>query len=275
MIRVALKLAYIGTDFYGFQRQPDLRTVEGELLKALEEAEIITNLGQSNYSIAGRTDRGVHALGNVISFRSEKIPIINQINDLLPNDIRIIGSAQVPLGFKTRFAHRRHYRYVLCKDPWDVELETDNMQEAAYLLEGKHNFINFSKRNERNPVRNVESVVVSPGKQVCIVDVVGESFLWNMVRKMIAVLLSVGKGELEVDDVRRFLDPQKNAAITPMPPESLILMDVFYEGVQFKEDEYARFRFSKALSEECRNHQRIVSATEEMIRALNQDYPIR
>ena len=271
MIRVALKLAYLGTDFYGFQRQPNLRTVEGELLKALEESGIISNLGQANYSIAGRTDRGVHALGNVVSFRTEKMPIINQINDILPNDIRILGYAQVPMGFKTRFAHRRIYRYVLCKDPWEQEWETDRMREAAHLMEGTHNYINFSKRNERNPVRKVESVSIKPQKQACIVDVVGESFLWNMVRKMVALLLSVGKGEIELGDVKNFLDPENTAGITPLPPESLILMDVFYKGIQFKEDEYARFRFSQSLSEECLNHQRMVTATEEMMKSLNED----
>jgi tRNA pseudouridine38-40 synthase len=271
MIRVALKLAYLGTDFYGFQRQPDLRTVEGELLKALEESGLISNLGQSNYSIAGRTDRGVHSLGNVVSLRTDKMPIINQINDLLPNDIRIIGSAQVPMGFKTRFAHRRHYRYVLCKEPWEGELDTDKMQEAGHLMEGTHNYINFSKRNERNPIRKVQSVTIKPQKEVYFVDVVGESFLWNMVRKMVAVLLSVGKAELELEDVNKLMDPQKTAAITPLSPESLILMDVFYKDIQFKEDEYARYRFSQALSEECRNHQRMVFATEAMINTLNED----
>lgn len=269
MIRVALKLAYIGTDFYGFQRQPNLRTVEGELLKALEEAGLISNLGQSNYSIAGRTDRGVHAMGNVVSFRTDKMPIINQINDLLPRDMRVLGSARVPLGFKTRFAHRRHYRYVLCKNQREGELNIEKMQDAAHLMEGEHNFINFSKRNERNPIRKVESITIKPQKHTGIVDVVGESFLWNMVRKMVAVLLGVGRGELEVDEVQKFLDPQYNVAITPMPPESLILMDVFYEGVQFEEDEYARLRFLQALSLKCQNHQRMVAVTEEMIRTFN------
>ncbi|MBI4814188.1 MAG: tRNA pseudouridine(38-40) synthase TruA [Methanobacterium sp.] len=246
MIRVALKVAYLGTDFYGFQRQPNLRTVEGELIIALEESGVITNLGQSNYSIAGRTDRGVHALGNVVSFCTDKEPIINQINDLLPLDIRILGSTRVPLGFKTRYAHKRHYRYVLCREPGDNEWNTNNMQEAAHLMEGTHNFLNFSRRSERNPLRTVDSVLITSKDNMCLVDVEGASFLWNMVRKIMTVLLSVGKDELELEDVQRCLDPQYPAAITPMPPESLILMDVFYQGVKFKEDDYARARFIKS-----------------------------
>ena len=268
MIRVALKIAYLGTDFYGFQRQPNLRTVEGELLSALEESGVIKNFGQSNYSLAGRTDRGVHALGNVVSFNTENDPIINQINDLLPQDIRILGSSRVPPGFKARYAYKRHYRYVLCrevKDAWAV----GKMQEAAHLMEGTHNYGNFSRRSERNPLRTVDSVQITPHGQVYLVDVVGESFLWNMVRKMVAVLLSVGKGELEVEDVQRFLDPSQPAAITPLAPESLILMDVSYPGVDFKEDNYARFRFIQTLDKECFNHQKMVAATKEMILTLD------
>jgi len=270
MIRVALKVAYLGTDFYGFQRQPNLRTVEGELISALQESGAIGNLGQSNYSIAGRTDRGVHALGNVVSFRTDKEPIINQINDLLPQDIRILGSTRVPMGFKTRFAHKRHYRYVLCKqqeDEWDM----NTMQEAAHLMEGTHNFINFSKRNERNPLRKVDRVVITPKNQLCLVDVEGESFLWNMVRKMMTVLDSVGKGELPLEYVQKCLDPNYQASITPMAPESLILLDVFYQGVEFKEDTYARSRFIKALAGECFNHQKMVAATKEMMGALGEN----
>lgn len=271
MIRVALKLAYMGTDFYGFQRQPGLRTVEGELLKALEQAGIITNLGQSNYSIAGRTDRGVHALGNVVSFRTNKMPIINQINDILPMDIRVLGSAQVPMGFKTRYAHRRHYRYVLCMDSKAKALETEKMQEAAHLMEGTHNYLNFSRRCERNPVRKVDSVTVKIQNKAYIVDVVGESFLWNMVRKMVSVLIRVGKGDLELEEVEKFMDPNYSAAIKPMLPGSLILMDVSYKGLIFKNDEYARLRFLQSLGEECLNYQRMAKVTEEMIRALNND----
>lgn len=270
MIRVALKLAYLGTDFYGFQRQPDLRTVEGELLSALEEAGLIRNLGQSNYSIAGRTDRGVHALGNVVSFCTDKMPIINQLNDLLPQDMRILGAAQVPMGFKTRFANRRHYRYVIYNNPLE-RFEIGKMKEAARLMEGTHNFLNFSKRNERNPIRKVESVIIKPQNQILMVDVVGQSFLWNMVRKMVAVLSKVGKGELEVEEVEKFFDPEYKTSINPMPPESLFLKDVFYKNVQFKEDGYAKIRFLQTLNKELLDHQRMVATTQKMIIALNED----
>jgi tRNA pseudouridine38-40 synthase len=270
MIRVALKIAYMGRDFHGFQRQPGLRTVESELLGALEEVGVIENLGQSNYSIAGRTDRGVHALGNVVSFRTRKMPIINQVNDILPRDIRILGFAQVPIGFKTRYANKRHYRYILCNVN-DELMDIEKMQEAAHLMEGTHNFINFSKKTERNPMRRVDSVTITVTNQNYLFDVVGESFLWNMVRKMVTVLKNVGNGELSVDEVKQFFKPQHTPSITPMPPESLILMDVSYNHVHFIENEYARSKFIQTLHKEFSNHQRMAATTAEMIKSLTGD----
>jgi tRNA pseudouridine38-40 synthase len=271
MLNVALKLAYLGTGFHGFQRQPDLRTVEGELIKALESAGVVDNLKQSNYSIASRTDRGVHALGNVVAFRTDKKITINHINDFLPKDIRILGISSIPLGFRPRFAHRRHYRYVVCRDQWEEECDMEKMQEAALVMEGTHNFLNFSKRNERNPLRRVERVRITQRNCHYLVDVLGESFLWNMVRKMVSVLLSTGKSEIDLKDVKNFLNPKCKVAIAPISPEGLILMEVCYQGVKFQEDAYARERFTMTLMEECRSHQRMLVTAEEMIRALYDD----
>jgi len=83
-----------------------------------------------------------------------------------------------------------------------------------------------------------------------------------------AVLMAVGNGDLEVGDVQGFLNPENTAGITPLAPDSLILMDVFYKGVQFQEDKYARIRFSQTLSEECQNHLRMAATTAEMKRVL-------
>ncbi|HTX60955.1 MAG TPA: tRNA pseudouridine(38-40) synthase TruA, partial [Methanobacterium sp.] len=112
MKRVALKIAYLGSDYYGFQRQPGLKTVEGEILEALEETGMVEDVDKCGFGLAGRTDRGVHALGNVISFLTEEKVQINQINDSLPHSIRILAQAKVSLQFKARYAQQRHYRYL-------------------------------------------------------------------------------------------------------------------------------------------------------------------
>lgn len=270
MRRVALKIAYIGTDFYGFQRQPGLATVEGEILSALKKIGLITETLKCGFGIAGRTDRGVHALGNVISFLTEEEIHINQINDVLPQNIRVLAQANVPLSFKTRFAKNRHYRYLLINHELnnDGDLNLERMIEASKIFIGTHNYQNFSKRSDRNPVRTVDKVEVLENRDLIRIDVIGESFLWNMVRKMVSVLLSVGREQLKPDDIHEYFKSQKEVPIKPMPPEGLILMDVFYEGIKFSEDQYAKNKFFSALKKEYNKQQTIALSEKEMIKSL-------
>ncbi len=261
MRKVALKVAYIGTDFHGFQRQPDFKTVEGELIDALKNANLIDNLKDSGYAIAGRTDRGVHALGNVISFRTPEEVIINQINDFLPKSIRILAKAGVRFGFKPRFAKYRHYRYTVVNQD---HLDFDKIKEASKIFQGTHDFSNFSKRSERNPVRTIDNIDIKVDEDLLIIDVIGESFLWNMVRKIATALFLVGNDELSIKKIETFFDPSATTAITPMPPEGLILMDTIYEGLVFKYDEYAKSKFLSALRDEY-IHNRTIAAAEKIM----------
>ncbi len=262
MRKVALKVAYIGTDYHGFQRQPHFKTVEGELISALKEAGLIDSLKDCGYAIAGRTDRGVNALGNVVSFRTEEEVNINHINSLLPSTIRILAVAGVRFGFKPRFAKRRHYKYIIVNGQ-DLDLET--IESVSKLIEGTHNFSNFSKRSERNPIRTIESIRTSLNKGQLTIDIIGESFLWNMVRKIAAALFMAGKHELGVEEIQTFLDPSICAAIAPMPPEGLILMDTIYDGVKFKYDSYAREKFISILEKELIYNKTIAAVEESML----------
>jgi tRNA pseudouridine38-40 synthase len=269
MRRVALKVGYIGTDFYGFQRQPCLKTVEGELLSALKNIGLINEIGECGFGIAGRTDRGVHALGNVVSFLTEGEVIINQINDALPRSINILAQARVPLRFKTRYAESRHYRYLMINDDDNVSnFNLDKMIEAAMIFKGTHNFLNFSKRSERNPVRTILEIRVVNEGDVIILDVIGESFLWNMIRKMVTVLLNVFEGDLEPKEIYHYLDPQKTVLIKPAPPEGLILVDVNYNGIVFHEDAYAKNKFISTLRKDYLYQQNIALSEKEMIKSL-------
>lgn len=261
MRKVALKVAYIGTDYHGFARQPEFNTVEGELIKALKEAKLIENLKSSGYSIAGRTDKGVHALGNVISFRTSENVAINQINDYLPKNIRILAHAGVPFGFKPRYAKSRHYRYVMVNNE---DLNIDEMKKASELFCGTHNFSNFSKRSERNPIRTIDKIKVSESDDIIIIDVIGESFLWNMVRKIASALHSIGSDELGMENINESFNPSFSLAITPMLPEGLILMDIHYEGLKFKIDEYAADKFLLTLNNEF-TYNKTISAVEMMM----------
>ncbi|MBZ2165801.1 tRNA pseudouridine(38-40) synthase TruA [Methanobacterium spitsbergense] len=269
MVKTAFKIAYIGTDFYGFQRQPDLPTVEGELLRGFKKAGVMDDPNKSNYSIAGRTDRGVHSLGNVISLHADSNATINQINYYLPASIQIIGKVEVPHGFKPRFAEYRHYKYIFFMDPYNEKiLNLELMKNAAKMLEGTHNFHNFSKRSERSPIRNVKELNVNQIGQLIVIDVIGESFLWNMVRKMVQVITMVGNGKMEDTEINLLLNPDNHAPITPVPPEGLILMDIKYKDIDFTYDKYARNNFFKTLKEEYIRRRTIAAAEEEMMKVL-------
>lgn len=268
MKRVALKVAYLGTDFHGFQRQPGLRTVEDEILQALKKVNLIDNIQKCGFGIAGRTDRGVHALGNVVSFLTDKKVFINQINDVFPTDIKILGLAKVPLNFKTRYAAQRWYRYLFVNENVQFSIDLNKMALASQIFKGTHDFSNFSKRSEKNPVRTIKQVHVYKHKDAILVDVIGDSFLWNMVRKMVSVILNVGKGVFNVEDVSKFLDPQNSVSIKPAAPEGLILMDVVYDGVGFKLDPYAKNKFIKSLQDEYLHHKTLALSGKEMIKTL-------
>lgn len=267
MRRVALKIAYLGTEYYGFQRQPGLTTVEGEILSALEKLGLVSDIDKCGFEIAGRTDRGVHALGNVISFLTEERIIINQINDALPRSIRILAQAEVPLHFKARYALNRHYLYLLPLSP-GIVLDFNKMIEASKLFKGTHDFTNFSKRSERSRVRTIDGIKIKEKNESVQIEVVGESFLWNMVRKIVTVLLMVGKVEIELDELHDYFNPQKDRPIRPMPPEGLILMDITYFDVKFSEDPYASKAFKSFLQKEYLKSQSIALSQMAMINGL-------
>lgn len=287
MKRTALKIGYIGTNFHGFQRQPNLRTIEEELINTLQRLEYFDDLKKAKFRIAGRTDKGVHSLGNVISFQSEKEVLVNQINTNLPDDIQILGKAPVRFGFKPRYAQMRQYRYVL----FDSDLNMDLLHQCADIFKGTHNFINFSKREQKTPIRTIEDIKISTPlfneelkfknnnltnlNNSCspiFIDIFGESFLWNMVRKMMRIFVLVGKEKLSLEQVERLLNPKINeekACIKVMDADQLILMNIQYDNINFSNDDYAIERFKRILTKNLLNYQRNYSLTESIINSLN------
>lgn len=283
MKRTALKIGYIGTNFHGFQRQPDLRTVEEELIYHLRKLDYIDDLKQSRFRIAGRTDAGVHSLGNVISFQSEKEVRVNEINNSLPDDIQILAKAPVRFGFKPRYAEMRQYRYLLFREDLDI----DKLNEVAEVFKGTHNFTNFTKRFQKTTTRTIDDIkIITPVLEdyhkkefpnlhepitPIFIDVYGESFLWNMVRKMMRVFVDVGLGKMEIEDVEKLLNPtpnEKRASIKVLEAEYLILMNIEYDGIKFKYDDYACERFTRDLTDSLWNLQKEYAIKESMIKSL-------
>lgn len=283
MKRTALKIGYIGTNFHGFQRQPDLRTVEEELIYHLRKLGYIDDLKKSRFRIAGRTDAGVHSLGNVISFQSEKEVRVNEINNSLPDDIQILASAPVRYAFKPRYAQMRQYRYLLFQD-----LDIGKLKECAEIFKGTHNFTNFTKRFQKTTTRTIDDIKITKVNlddyhkrefpnlhdtlSPIFVDIYGESFLWNMVRKMMRVFVDVAMGKMDLAEVERLLNPQEDeprAYIKVLEAEYLILMDIQYDGIKFKYDDYACERFKRDLIDSLTDFQKRYAIRESMIKSLN------
>ena len=286
MKRTALKIGYIGTNFHGFQRQPDLRTVEEELIYHLRKLDYIDDLKKSRFRIAGRTDAGVHSLGNVISFQSEKDVRVNEINNSLPDDIQILASAPVRYAFKPRYAQMRQYRYMLFQD-----LDIDKLRECAEIFKGTHNFTNFTKRFQKTTTRTIDDIKVTkvdledyhkrefPNLHDTIspifIDIYGESFLWNMVRKMMRVFVDVAIGKMTLDEVQNLLNPLPDAPranIKVMEAEYLILMDIHYDGIKFRYDDYACERFKRDLVDSLSDLQKRYAIRESIVKSLNDVY---
>ena len=220
--RFRARVEYDGTDFAGFQVQPDARTVQGEL-----EAALARLSGGERHPVdgAGRTDAGVHADGQVIAFtyrgRLTAAELGRALTALLPADVAIRDVRQAPAGFHPRTAARyREYRYTVWNGPRSplrerhalgvrVPLDTAAMARAGSVFEGRHDFTAFGGA-DRNPVRTVHAVRIRRTGRLVTIDVRADAFLRGMVRRIVAALLEVGHGKMDEADVRAAL-----AARTP------------------------------------------------------------
>lgn len=231
-MKIALKIGYEGTQYSGSQIQPDKKTIEGELLKALQEADVIQDPETANLSSSGRTDAGVHSISQVVTFFTDKprMAIPRILNSKLPRGIWAWAYAEVPDDFDPRrHAIRRKYRYILNADEYDIS----KMREAAKLFIGEHNFSNFAKKDKNNPrstVRNVEKLDIRSQGPVIKIDIVANAYLWNMIRKIVSALTLVGNGTRDIDWVGRMLDPENyEEGIEPAPAYGLIFIDIEYD----------------------------------------------
>lgn len=256
----AFKIAYDGKMFTGSARQPEHRTVEGTLIEALKTLGAMDPKGEETFRSASRTDRGVSALGNVVVFDSKMkaSDVVKAMNGTYAQEgLWFMGWATVPEDFKPRHAKVRWYRYVL---PVQALLRIDlaAMRKAAKLFVGSHDFGSFCKDDKslatpRSTVRSLESLEVDtfalalgpaediekgkwtghralhPGRlDLIVVDIKGQSFLWQMVRRTVSAMVSVAKGKSSLEDIKDALDGTPHD-FGVLPSEGLTLMDVQYD----------------------------------------------
>ncbi len=265
-MKIALKLAYLGDAYYGFQRQPGLVTVDSEVSKALLKIGVING----DFCYAGRTDRGVSALGQVIDFwiDEDKAYLARPrcVNGRLPRDIWAWAWAVAPIGFSARWnALWREYRYIL----WHPGLDMKRMRAAALPLLGQHDFRNFSSAKV-DTIKNILKLEISERDGLFVFDIRADGFLWNMVRKIACALEKIGSGEEEPEWIHDLLNPELNYGAPTGPAEGLMLMDVGYEGLEWHIDEYSRHRAAKVLGATVQRRMAGVVVAREMQRAMEQ-----
>lgn len=246
MMRYALLLEYEGTHYAGWQRQPFLsRTVQGHLEEALSKIAD----APIEVTCAGRTDAGVHALGQVVHFDS---PVMRResawvmgANTHLPPDIRVQQVLPVREDFHARYhAIKRHYRYLLLhhRQPsalwhqffsWHPrKLEAQKMHQAAQYLCGEHDFSAFraAECQAKTPYRFIESIMVREHGNWLTVDVLGNAFLHHMVRNIVGSLLLVGDGRRDPSWIKSVLEGRdRRQAGATAPASGLYFYQVFYD----------------------------------------------
>jgi tRNA pseudouridine38-40 synthase len=230
---------YDGTDFAGFQAQPGRRTVQGELEAALGR---ISGGARVRVAGAGRTDAGVHASGQVIAFtwpgRLPRVELGRALAAVLPRDLAIGPLRRVPADFRPRHAAlRREYRYTIWNGPpsplrerfalgYRDGLDVEAMDGAAQVLVGRHDFSGFGGP-DRQPIRTLHRVRVRRDGRTITIDVVGDAFLRQMVRSIVAALLRVGRGQAVAEDLDAALrTPGRAFAGAIAPPHGLCLRRV-------------------------------------------------
>ncbi len=223
-MRLAFRVSYIGTRFFGSQMQERERTVEGEFLAACKRLDLFSDFRAAGFQSAGRTDRGVHAKGQIIAFSTGNPDRATAaINTQLPPDCWCTGYAEVPDSFHPRYdAKSRTYRYYFASAPDNP----DAMARAAKFFIGNHNFSNFARVKGKNPYRTVHAADIRSGDGFLYLEVTADSFLWHQVRCMATALLLAGNGEIEPDAIGSLLTSESEKGIPPAPAEGLILWEV-------------------------------------------------
>lgn len=242
-----LTLQYDGTRYNGWQRQGNT----GSTIQGLLEEKLSGIFGESiDLKGSGRTDRGVHAQGQVANFyaQREAVPEIlrKQLNLELPEDVRVNSIVFKPADFHSRkSAKKKTYEYCIWNSvernvfyrnyAYDVEetLDLDRMKQAAQKLIGTYDFIGFSslKESKKSTVRTIFDIEITREKERVYIRYTGDGFLYRMVRILTGTLIEIGKGSMEPDTVRKVIEEKERSAAGPTAPaQGLKLLKVYYES---------------------------------------------
>lgn len=244
MITYKMTIAYDGGQYAGWQRLSDKKTIQGKI------EETLSKLLGSDIEIfgAGRTDAGVHAMGQVASFSCSKALNVEQVkgdlNHYLPSDIRILALESVKGRFHARHeAYQKHYRYLIQQDivlPFERDycilapapLDVDRMHACAQVFVGTHDFTAFSnaKIGKKSAVKRIDEVTVFEEEGQIVIDFIGEGFLYHMVRKMVSTLIAAGEGTIQSEEISKMIATKDRSLVPGLAPaKGLFLVGVSYQ----------------------------------------------
>lgn len=244
MRNIKLTIEYDGKKFGGWQKQPNKLNIQGEIEKAIEE---ITG-EKIDLNASGRTDAGVHSLGQVANFKTnskieiEKIPIA--INSKLKQSIRIIKAEEVEENFHARYSCKgKKYRYIINNSKYGsaiyrdleyhmpIKLNVEAMQKGIKYFEGEHDFKGFkaSGTSSKSSVRTIYNAkVIQEGERI-IIELEGNGFLYNMVRIISGTMVDVGLGKIKPEEIPEIIESkERSRAGKTLPPQGLYLVEVYY-----------------------------------------------
>jgi len=240
-----LVLQYDGTNYHGWQLQRDVPTIQGVLEEAVERV-----VGRkARVHASGRTDAGVHALGQVVHFKAETDTspqeLKTALNEGLPGDIRVVSAEEVPLSFHSRYdASTKVYAYTIlnCRVlgryransayVFSQELDLEKMREAASYLIGTHDFSSFGVNPGRavdEPIRTIKRLELRREGHYIFIEVEADGFLYKMVRSIVGTLVKVGVGKIEPEEMLAILHSKDRCrAGATVPAHGLCLLEVKY-----------------------------------------------
>ena len=246
MRNIKLVIEYDGKDFNGWQKQPNKLNIQGEIEKVISS---ITGEEDINLIASGRTDAGVHSLGQVANFKTNsKIPIEKMaiaINSRLKKSIVVKSAEEVEERFHSRYCcKKKTYRYIINNSKYGtaiyrnleynfpIELNVDDMKKAIKEFEGEHDFKGFkaSGTSSKSSVRTIYSTKLYKENDRIYIELTGNGFLYNMVRIIAGTLLDVGLGKIKPNEIKEIINSKdRTTAGKTLPPQGLYLLKVEYE----------------------------------------------
>lgn len=262
------RVCYLGGRYHGSQYQPGLNTIQSELIEAVSKWSSDSHSTQT-IQLAGRTDRGVHSIGQIVQIITERSLDIDRINRHLPWDITLWAFAPAPRDFRPRFdALMRHYRYYF--DTPLSTLDLESMRHSLQLMLGSHNFHQLAKPDRNRPATaTILNACLIEHNGTLVLDLFGTNFLWKLVRKTASLLQEIGEGESSPSLMTEILSGQSviPSGIRPAPPENLVLVETVV-SLRMKPSEFAIKRIHKHLS----NHLKSLDRYKLTLAAVTNDY---